>query len=92
MYMLMKRNTLNLNQDFFSNFQALVEQVLYSPIAISGFYIGMGFLEGRNWEEVKAELREKFLPTYKVRFLILYSMCIHTCQIYVRTILYFDLF
>ena len=51
--------------------QALVEQVVYSPIAISGFYLGLGLLEGKSWEEAKAELLEKFIPTYKVSFLAL---------------------
>lgn len=47
--------------------QALVEQVLYSPFAISGFYVGMSLLENKSWKEATDELKVKFLPTYKAR-------------------------
>ncbi len=45
-----------------------MEQVIYSPIAITGFYLGLGLLEGKSWANAKEELYEKFIPTYKVSY------------------------
>lgn len=47
--------------------KAAVEQALYSPYSISMFYGGMTLLEGGSVEKAKAEIKEKFIPTFKVR-------------------------
>ncbi|XP_043086805.1 mpv17-like protein isoform X2 [Puntigrus tetrazona] len=41
----------------------LLDQTLAAPLAISAFYTGVSFMEGR--EEVLQDWREKFLNTYK---------------------------
>ncbi|CAL8135399.1 unnamed protein product [Orchesella dallaii] len=45
--------------------KALLEQVLYSPFAITTFYSGMCLLENKSLEEVKTEVQAKFWPTYR---------------------------
>jgi len=50
--------------------KALVEQVMYSPFAISAFYVGMNLLEGNTLEKAIIELEQKFVPTYKMGFMI----------------------
>lgn len=54
------------NKDFVCS-QALVEQVSYTPAAMTSFYFFMSLLEGKSTEAAKAEVQNKFLPTYKVR-------------------------
>ncbi|XP_054272356.1 mpv17-like protein [Macrosteles quadrilineatus] len=46
--------------------KGVVEQFTYTPFAMSSFYFVMSIMEGKNTEEAKAEVRAKFLPTYKV--------------------------
>ncbi|XP_039760871.1 mpv17-like protein 2 [Pararge aegeria] len=46
--------------------RALIEQVTYSPAAISYFFFGMSLLERKPVETCVNEVREKFWPTYKV--------------------------
>lgn len=44
----------------------MVEQVTYTPFAMTSFYYGMSLLEGKSTGEAVHEVSEKFLPTYKV--------------------------
>lgn len=53
-------------------YQALLEQVTYSPCAMVSFYFGMSLLEGKTVEEAKKEVEKKFLPTYKVQNLMIF--------------------
>ncbi|XP_014283171.1 uncharacterized protein [Halyomorpha halys] len=46
--------------------KALIEQVSYTPFAMISFFFGMSLLEGKNVEQAKKEVSEKFFPTYKV--------------------------
>lgn len=46
--------------------KALLEQIVYDPWAISAFLFVMTILEGKDKEEAKLEVKEKFLDTYKV--------------------------
>uniref|UniRef100_A0A0A9X194 Mpv17-like protein n=1 Tax=Lygus hesperus TaxID=30085 RepID=A0A0A9X194_LYGHE len=50
--------------------KALVEQVTYTPFAMTSFYFGMTVLEMKGVEAAKKEVADKFLPTYKVGVLI----------------------
>jgi len=47
-------------------FQALVEQISYTPFAMVCFFFIMTLLEGKTIREASSEVRVKFLPTYKV--------------------------
>lgn len=49
-----------------SLFQALVEQVTYTPFAMTSFYFGMTLLEMKTIDDAKKEVADKFLPTYRV--------------------------
>ena len=46
--------------------KAAVETVSYTPAAMTCFYFFMSLLELKTLEEAAAEVRKKFLPTYKV--------------------------
>nr|CAD7397780.1 unnamed protein product [Timema poppensis] len=46
--------------------KSLVEQVSYAPCAVASFLFGMSLLEGRSTADAAAEVRTKFLPTFKV--------------------------
>lgn len=46
--------------------QALLEQVSYTPAAMTSFYFLMTLLEGRSIDDSINEVKNKFLPTYKV--------------------------
>lgn len=45
--------------------KVLLEQVTYSPFAITTFFTGMNLLQGKGLNEAKDELSAKFLPTFK---------------------------
>ncbi|CAG7661331.1 unnamed protein product [Allacma fusca] len=45
--------------------KALLEQITYSPYAVTAFLAGMGLLEGQSWSHIKCEWDQKFLPTWK---------------------------
>lgn len=61
---------LNVKDWIHSHFlQSIVEQITYTPIAMTSFYFGMTLLEGRTIEHAKNEVKEKFWPTYKVSIL-----------------------
>lgn len=48
-----------------SVFKALLEQVIYSPFAITTFYAGMNLLQGNfDWNHIRQEWKMKFVPTY----------------------------
>lgn len=61
-----KLHNFTIERDCCCNLQVLVEQFLYSPFAISSFYIGMGLLEGKSLEKSLDEMKRKFFPTYRV--------------------------
>uniref|UniRef100_A0A336K559 CSON011317 protein n=1 Tax=Culicoides sonorensis TaxID=179676 RepID=A0A336K559_CULSO len=46
--------------------KALIEQISYTPFAMTCFYFGMSLMEGKNINEAAGEVKSKFLPTYKV--------------------------
>lgn len=46
--------------------KALVEQVTYSPAAMCCFFFGINLLELKPVSECIEEVKQKFLPTYKV--------------------------
>lgn len=46
--------------------KALIEQISYTPFAMTCFYFGMTLFEGRGAKEAMSEVQAKFLPTYKV--------------------------
>lgn len=46
--------------------KALVEQISYTPFAMTCFYFGMSLMEGKSTKESATEVSSKFLPTYKV--------------------------
>ncbi|KAJ8722709.1 hypothetical protein PYW07_003889 [Mythimna separata] len=43
-----------------------VETVTYTPFAMCSFYFIMSLLEAKQFHEALAEVKSKFLPTYKV--------------------------
>ncbi|KAL4708485.1 hypothetical protein ACJJTC_014093 [Scirpophaga incertulas] len=45
--------------------RSAIEQISYSPLAMSYFFFGMSLLEGKSYTECVSEVREKFWPTYK---------------------------
>ena len=47
-------------------FQTFLESVTYTPFAMLSFYFCMSLLELKPFNEAVAEVRTKFLPTYKV--------------------------
>lgn len=51
--------------------KAILEQFTYGPFSITAFYFGMNLLEGKNTKEAWLEVKNKFLPTWKVIFVIL---------------------
>lgn len=56
--------------DYHSIIQGLLEQVSYTPAAMTSFYFLMSLLEGRTVNEAIEEVKNKFIPTYKA------AMCI----------------
>lgn len=46
--------------------QGLLEQVTYTPAAMTSFYFLMSLMEGRSVNEAIDEVKSKFVPTYKV--------------------------
>lgn len=46
--------------------KAAIEQISYTPFAMSSFYFGMSLLEGRSAAESFEEVTTKVPPTYKV--------------------------
>lgn len=47
--------------------KGLLEQVSYTPAAMTSFYFLMSLLEGRSIEQAINEVKTKFWPTYKVK-------------------------
>ncbi|RDD40226.1 Mpv17-like protein 2 [Trichoplax sp. H2] len=50
--------------------KVVLDEALMAPISISTFYLGMGMLEGQNWDDSKDEWQRKFWPTYKVDVIV----------------------
>ncbi|XP_018335545.1 mpv17-like protein [Agrilus planipennis] len=50
--------------------KAVVEQITYGPAALICFFFGMSLLQFKSIEEAKEEVRNKFLPTWKVGFFV----------------------
>ncbi|XP_055302379.1 mpv17-like protein isoform X2 [Sitodiplosis mosellana] len=50
--------------------KGLLEQISYTPAAMTSFYFIMSLLEGKSVEEGIAEVKNKFWPTYKA------AMCV----------------
>eukprot|EP00795_Rhopilema_esculentum_P017676 gene17676-9330_t len=48
----------------------IFDQMVFTCISTGIFYVGMSLLEGKTWNETKAELKKKFLPTYAASFII----------------------
>ncbi|XP_075155394.1 mpv17-like protein [Haematobia irritans] len=46
--------------------KASIEQISYGPFASVSFFTGMSLLEGKTFEEAVQEVKNKFIPTYKV--------------------------
>ncbi|CAD7093708.1 unnamed protein product [Hermetia illucens] len=46
--------------------KAVTEQVSYDPMLITTFLFGMSIFEGKSYEDSRAEVRAKFLETYRV--------------------------
>lgn len=44
----------------------LVDQLAMSPVCITSFFYGMGFLEGKSLGCMNKEIAHKFLEVYKV--------------------------
>jgi protein Mpv17 len=47
--------------------KAIVEQLSYTPAAMTCFFFGMSLLEQKTLKEASTEVKNKFIPTYKVR-------------------------
>ncbi|KAJ2035556.1 hypothetical protein IW146_005561 [Coemansia sp. RSA 922] len=47
-----------------------MDQLLFAPLGIAGFFIGMNFMEGRNWESARIRLREYYLPTMAANYAV----------------------
>lgn len=45
-------------------FQVLLDQLLFAPVALSSFYVGLSILEGKDAEGVFREWRYKFPGTW----------------------------
>lgn len=48
--------------------KAIVEQVSYGPVATASFFFFMSLLEKKTIEESGEEVKQKFLPTMKVKY------------------------
>lgn len=46
--------------------KALIEQISYTPFAMTCFYFGMSLMEGKSVKDAVGEVTSKFAPTYKV--------------------------
>lgn len=49
-------------------YKAVVDQLTYGPFAVTSFYLLMTLMESKTFEEACAEVKNKFVPTYKVIF------------------------
>lgn len=47
-------------------YKAVLDQLTYGPFAVTSFYVVMTLMENKTWDEACAEVKSKFLPTYKV--------------------------
>ncbi|KAK8736126.1 hypothetical protein OTU49_004835 [Cherax quadricarinatus] len=45
--------------------KAGLEQILFAPVGISQFFLGITILEGQPWAKCVQEWREKLIPTWK---------------------------
>ncbi|XP_022185876.1 mpv17-like protein isoform X1 [Nilaparvata lugens] len=50
--------------------KGVVEQFTYTPFAMTSFFFGMSILEGRTVERSIQEVKDKFIPTYKVALFV----------------------
>ncbi|KAK9475368.1 uncharacterized protein V1510DRAFT_427718 [Dipodascopsis tothii] len=39
------------------------DQTIFAPNGIAAFYVGMGLLEAKSWDEIKQDLSDKWYPT-----------------------------
>jgi hypothetical protein len=62
-----------------------VEQILYSPVAITGFYGGMTLLENKSFKEAIEEVKNKYWPTFRVSFAVNVIHFIIIQAIYLKT-------
>lgn len=46
--------------------KAVIEQLSYTPFAMTCFYFGMSLMEGNSIKESAGEVASKFVPTYTV--------------------------
>jgi protein Mpv17 len=53
--------------------KAMVEQLSYTPAAMTCFYFGMSLLEGKTFKESATEVQHKFIPTYRVSLVSRFS-------------------
>lgn len=60
-------------------FKTAVEQISYTPAAMTCFYFLMSLLEMKTVGEAAAEVRKKFIPTYKVSKMITSITKLFTC-------------
>lgn len=50
--------------------KALIEQISYTPFAMTSFYFGMSLLESKTVREAISEVATKVPPTYKVALMV----------------------
>jgi protein Mpv17 len=50
--------------------KGVIEQISYTPFAMTSFFFGMSLLEGKTKKEALEEVTEKFWPTYQVAICI----------------------
>jgi len=48
--------------------KVIADQLLFAPVGLSSFYVGLSLLEGKNAEGVYEEWRGKFPSTWAVSF------------------------
>lgn len=47
-------------------YKAVLDQLTYGPFATTSFYFLMTLMESKTFDEACTEVKNKFLPTYKV--------------------------
>lgn len=43
--------------------QTAADQLLFAPVGIGMYFVGIGVLQGQNWQEIKSQLTAKYVPT-----------------------------
>jgi len=51
-------------------FKVALDMLIFEPFSVGLFFVGVGILEGRKYEQIKGKIVDSFLPTIAVDFVV----------------------